>query len=152
MSAPAALVIGFGNRRRGDDAAGPLALELLRGMALHGVTLEEFDGDGMALLDRWCGIDSVVVIDAVQSGRRPGEVIALSSEQIEDANSFRSASTHGLGLMEAVRLGRTLGLLPHRLWIVGVEGVCFEVGTEASQAVRRGAREAARLVAERWGA
>ena len=148
---PRVLVIGYGNRRRGDDAAGPLALDRLAAMAPTGVTLEEFDGDGVSLLDRWRGHDVVVVIDAVKSGGPPGIVITVSWEQLERGNTVRTVSSHGMGLTEAIRLGRVLGRLPRRLWVVGIEGTRFAAGAEASDAVRQGAVDAAHRVAARWG-
>ena len=151
LTADATFVIGYGNRRRGDDAAGPLAIESLAETGAQGLKLEEFDGDGMALIELWAGIDSVVVIDAIASGRPPGSVFFFSADRIDEDGGLHCGSTHGLGLLEAVRLARTLGRLPRRLWVVGVESERFELGTEASQAVRRGARQAARLVAQRWG-
>jgi len=145
------LVIGYGNRTRGDDAAGPIAIECLRRLACNGVMLEEWDGDSLQLIERWSLRESVVVIDAIQSGRRAGEVTILSARELETETVIHSVSTHGFGLVEAVRLGRVLERLPPRLWVVGIEGERFDMGTSPTEAVRRGALNAARLVAARWG-
>jgi hydrogenase maturation protease len=45
-------------------------------------------------------------------------------------------------------LARTLGRLPERVVVVGVEGVEFESGTEISESVARGIEPAARAVLE----
>jgi hydrogenase maturation protease len=65
----------------------------------------------------------------------------------------RCRSTHGLGLAEAVELGRTLDRLPRSLVIFGIEAASFPVGGWPSAAVRAGARTAAAaIVAELGGA
>jgi len=151
----APLVIGYGNRRRGDDAAGPLAVDALRERGGHGLRLDVFEGDGAGLVERWTPEDAVLIIDAVLivdavSGREPGALHVFSHEDLL-GGAARCVSTHGLGLLEAVRLARALGRMPAELWILGVEAASFEPGAEPSPAVRRGAREAARLAVERWG-
>jgi hydrogenase maturation protease len=55
------------------------------------------------------------------------------------------ASTHGLGVAEAVALGDALGRLPRRLIIIGIEGRRFEVGADLSPEVARAVDEAVRL-------
>ena len=40
--------------------------------------------------------------------------------------AFPSSSSHGLGLADAVALGKALGRLPNHLVVIGVEGATFE--------------------------
>ncbi|MEZ5400162.1 MAG: hydrogenase maturation protease [Bryobacteraceae bacterium] len=145
----APLVIGYGNRMRGDDAAGPLAIDVLRESGARGLRLDVFEGDGSALIDRWGATDTVVMIDAVVSGLASGEVRVFTPGDL--GAGIRCVSTHGLGLIEAVRLAKAIGRMPAQLWIVGVEAERFELGSEPSPAVRRGAHDAARIAIERWG-
>jgi len=48
-------------------------------------------------------------------------------------------STQGFGLATVVELGRTLGRLPRRLTIIGIEGARFEMGSPAHPDVQRAA-------------
>ena len=144
------MVIGYGNRRRGDDAAGPLAVDALRELGADGLRLDVFEGDGAGLLERWEKDDAVLIVDAVVSAGEPGAVRVFSAEDLR-GGEVRGVSTHGLGLREAVQLSEALGRMPAKLWILGVEAASFELGGWPSPAVRRGAREAARLIASRWG-
>ena len=122
------MVIGVGNAARGDDAAGLIAARRLGGL--------EHEGDPVALLDVWRGADVAVVIDAVSSGAEPGTVHRFDATAAPlPARLRRSTSSHALGLAEAIELGRTLGRLPARLLVYGIEGERFEAGMELTPAV-----------------
>ena len=58
------------------------------------------------------------------------------------------ASTHDLGLSDAIELGRALDLLPARLVVLGIEGRTFELGAPLSPEVARAADD---VVAELRG-
>jgi hydrogenase maturation protease len=137
------VVAAVGNRLRGDDAAGPLVVEALR--AAHApVCLVEAATNPLTLLDAWTPDDTVVVVDAVATGARPGTIHELGGAD-EGMIPDPPGSTHGFGLAAVVELARTLGRLPRQLTVIGIEGARFDLGTPAHPAVRR----AARVVAER---
>ncbi|HET9738341.1 MAG TPA: hydrogenase maturation protease [Solirubrobacteraceae bacterium] len=122
------MVIGIGNAARGDDAAGLITARRLGGL--------EHEGDPVALLDVWREADVAVVIDAVSSGAAPGTVYRFDATAAPLPAQLRgSSSTHALGLAEAIELGRTLGRLPRRLIVYGIEGERFEAGAELTPAV-----------------
>lgn len=128
MSSARDLVIGIGNAARGDDAAGLIAARRLGGL--------EHEGDPLALLDVWEGADSAVLIDAVRSGAAAGTVHRFDAAGGRlPAWSRSSTSTHAVGLAEAIELARTLGRLPARLVVYGIEGEHFEAGTGLTPAV-----------------
>lgn len=141
-----ALVLAIGNPDRGDDGIGRRIAGLLDPSAL-GARVVERGGGAAECLEVWQGEDAVVVIDAVQSGAPPGTV------QVFDAHAelpFPSAgvSTHGFGLGEAIGLGKALGQLPRRLFVVGIEGKSFEPGTGLSEEVSRALPRAIETVLE----
>lgn len=125
------LIIGCGNRQRGDDAAGVLAAERLLTLGIHA---EVCSGEASELMDLWGGVDEVIVIDAVVTGAEAGVI------HVWDANSALphakvSGSTHGFGLAEAVELSRALGTLPNKLLIYGIEGKSFGIANTMSPEV-----------------
>ena len=129
------LVLGIGNVYRCDDALGVLAARLVREAAPGLCTVHEMDGEGAALMEAWHGAGFVVVIDAVRSSREPGTLVRLDAVETPIAmHSFRSSS-HAFGLAEAVELSRSLGMLPARLVIYGVEGTAFSLGQGLSPRV-----------------
>lgn len=124
-------IIGYGNRDRGDDAAGLLAAERLLSLGFDALTCT---GDGFDLLESWYGADDVILIDAVSSGAPAGTLHQWDSREPLPAIAS-SLSSHGFGLRDTIELARLLGLLPKNLRIWGIEGHCFAVGAKFSPGV-----------------
>jgi hydrogenase maturation protease len=120
------LIVGIGNRLRGDDALGCLIAEKLAGT--DDVTVIEHDGEPASLMDRWRGFERVVLVDAVTSGAEPGTIFELNLLHEKLASSTRNTSTHAFGVAEAVELSRALGTLPPRIVFYGIEADCFSTG------------------------
>jgi hydrogenase maturation protease len=133
-------IIGIGNEDRGDDAAGLLAVRCLRARLPAGVEVIESDGEPTRLLDLLAGTRRVMIVDAAGPGECPGGVRRLPAPAAGRARI--PASTHNLGLPEALALGAALGVTP-AVTIYTIEGMSFEPGGDVSSEVQRGAREAA---------
>ncbi len=112
------VVIGVGNSMRRDDGAGIAVVERARPLLPPGVEVRTLSGEATALLDAWAGVDLALVVDAVRWDRPPLDGVtridAISQPQIVGGWGA-AASSHGLGVAEAVALGRTLDRLPPRL-------------------------------------
>lgn len=133
-------VVGIGNRYRHDDAVGLIVAERVGGTLL--------EGEPVALLDAWEGADAVVVVDAVASGAAPGTVHRLDAVAEPLPPELFAASTHHLGVADAVELARALGRLPKRLVVIGIEGACWEAGEGLSTEVEAAVESAADAVRE----
>jgi hydrogenase maturation protease len=132
------IVIGVGNALRHDDAAGLEVARRLRERAgAEGVEVREEAGEAVALLDLWEGAEAVVLVDAVRSGAAPGTIhrVEATSKPIP-ARLRGPASTHVLGIYEAIELARALDRLPGRVVVYGVEGRRFGAGIGLSDEVR----------------
>jgi hydrogenase maturation protease len=129
------VVIGLGNVFRSDDAAGLLVARAVRERAPAGVRVVEREGEPVELLDLWGGAALAVVVDAVESGGIPGQIIRLESRVEPIPASFRHRGTHTLGLIDAIELGGALGRLPDRLVVYGIEGARFDSGEQCSPVV-----------------
>jgi hydrogenase maturation protease len=116
-----------GNRLRGDDAAGLVVAERLRGTP--------HEGEGTALLDLWEGDDTVVVVDTMRSGAPPGTIRRFDASREPLPAQLRFSSTHAIGVAEAIELARSLGRLPRTVIVYGVEGADFEAGAPLSATV-----------------
>lgn len=135
------LVVGIGNRERGDDGVGPEVSGRVRALAPGEVAVASLRGDLFALLDCWRGADTVVLVDAMRAGAAPGTVrrIALGEDEGSAADlgaalaSF--ASSHSVDLAQALALAESLGRLPPRLVLYGIEAARFELGRGLSPAV-----------------
>lgn len=145
-----AIVIGIGNEFRHDDGAGPAVIKRLAELGLPGVSLTVTDGEPSRLIELWSEAEIVVLVDAVRNDPvHPGKI----HEMIVDrpvGGLGGTASSHGLGLGEAIDLAVALERMPRRLVIFAVEGADFTVGTgltpEVAAAVDRLVQLAAREV------
>jgi hydrogenase maturation protease len=142
----AAIVIGVGNSWGGDDAVGLRVIERLRDRVPAGVALAQHEGEPTTLLDLWEGARAAIVVDAVSAGGEPGEVSRYDASERALPSSFTGGSTHAFSVAQAIELGRTLGRLPERVVVVGVEGAHFGSGTSISESTARGVEPAARAV------
>ena len=136
------LIIGCGNRQRSDDGAGILVAERLREL---GVEAETRSGEAMELMETWDGADDVILVDAVFTGAPVGTVQAWDGRQ-PLASLRTNASTHGLGLAEAIELAHVLDRLPTRLRVYGIEGRQFEARAEISPEVQCAVEEVVRRI------
>jgi hydrogenase maturation protease len=129
------VVIGIGNRLRGDDAAGVIAAEQLRPRVPEGVKVVSCDEEPSRLMEAWQGAESVLLVDTVSSGAPPGTLHRFDAgEETVPARTFRS-STHAIGIADTIELARALGRLPHRVRVYGIEAGSFETGSSLTRAV-----------------
>ncbi|WP_455245310.1 hydrogenase maturation protease [Petrachloros mirabilis] len=131
-------VIGIGNRWRGDDAVGLSAVERLRGRLGPAIDITEAEGDGLAILELLEGADHVVLIDAVNGGGQPGEVVRLDLSTASRWGTMMPRSTHAWGLAAAIDLARTLERLPKYTVFYGIVVESLESGAALSENVRAG--------------
>jgi hydrogenase maturation protease len=128
-------VIGVGNPMREDDAAG---IEAARRLAEHGcaeVDARTCRADPGELLEAMLGAPDVIIVDAMSAGTDPGTVVRIDASATPLPAELFRGSTHGLGVAEAVELARTLGVLPARLVIYGIEGRNYRAGMPLSRDV-----------------
>jgi hydrogenase maturation protease len=146
------VVIGVGNAMRRDDGAGIAAVERARPLLPPGVEVLTLGGEATSLLEAWAGADLAVVVDAVRWDHPPaGGVTRIDVTAEPDAvTGFGGgASSHGLGVAEAVALGRVLDRLPRHLVLLLIALVEEGHGEGLSPAMEGYAGEAVRqLVAE----
>lgn len=114
-------VIGVGNPWRGDDGAGPAVARAAGGVST---------ADPARLLDLWEGARHAVVVDACVSGAAPGTI-----HRGDAGRPAQPASTHGIGVADAIALARSLGRLPPRLDVYAIEGADFGHGDRLTPAV-----------------
>jgi hydrogenase maturation protease len=97
-------------------------------------------------MDAWEGADRLWLVDAVSSGARPGTVHRIDVHEQELPPELFRASTHHLGLAEAIELARALGRLPSRTVFYGIEGTSFDAGEGLSPEVEQAVAEVAEAI------
>ena len=115
------LVAGVGNLFLGDDGFGPEAVRRLTAVPLpDGVEVVDYGIRGMHLAyDLLAGYDTLIIVDAMPRGGRPGDVVVL--EVGADDLGAGDFDAHG---MEPTAMLASLGSLGGRLprtYVVGCE-------------------------------
>jgi hydrogenase maturation protease len=141
------LVAALGNPDRGDDGVGAAVAERLAGRLPAHAALLTRRGDMLALIDDWAGFDALVCVDAAAPLGAPGRIhrLDLAAEKLPPELSF--ASSHALGLAEAIELAHILGLAPKTIIVYAIEGACFDGGAPLSPEVASAASDVADRVA-----
>ncbi|WP_327117495.1 hydrogenase maturation protease [Nocardia sp. NBC_01730] len=129
-----AVVIGLGNQYRGDDAVGPTVVSELQRYRLPNVELTLCDGEPVGLLEAWSGVDLAILVDAVLcEPSDPGRIWLSTMDNLHGVT--HSASSHTLGVPEALLLGRALDRIPGKLIVVAVEAANLDLGLGLSAPV-----------------
>ena len=116
------VVIGLGNSLRGDDGVGPRVVEELNRRGLpEGVTALDVGTGGLDLLLVLEGWDRVVVVDAADVGREPGQFVRFTPDQAYLAQAADRFSLHHAGLSEVLALADALGRAMPEMVIFGVQ-------------------------------
>ena len=139
-----AVVLGIGNRMRGDDAVGSLVAEELKGTPGLGVfdcgtTPENYIEPVVALEP-----DRILLVDACSFGGRPGEFRLFEREDIERlAAGF--VSTHTLPLtMTVVMLEQQTNA---RIQLLGIQPANVQFGETLSASVASALPDVVRFLA-----
>jgi len=140
------IIIGLGGLDRRDDGAGIIAVRELRASELE-IPFRESRGDPAELIQFWKDYPRVVIIDAMQSGRRAGSIKRLdASEKPLPAAYFPPFSSHIMSLTEAIELARVLGELPEKVIVYGIEGEDFSPAAGLTPPVAAAIDELKRMV------
>ncbi len=148
------LVVCVGNDLVADDAAGPAVYAALFAQGLPAwASLRLLGVGGLALLDELQGEDLLVAVDAVQLGAPAGTVHVFEFDELPKAGP--AVTSHGIGLREAIEVGRRLypERMPRRVALVGIEGRCFDglgepMSPEVAAAIPKAAARVRALVGE----
>jgi hydrogenase maturation protease len=144
-----ALIVCIGNELVADDGVGWAVYKYLRESRLpDNVRLVFLGLGGIDLLEEIDGEQLLVVIDGVQLGAPPGTLHTLGWDRLPPA-SPRPVSGHGIGIREAITVGRKLypERVPKEIFLLGVEGRCFDqLGAGLTEEVALAVPEAAAAV------
>ncbi len=133
MGGKPTVVIGIGNPYRRDDGIGPAAAAALGELHLPDADVVAADGEPAALIETWTGRKLAVIVDAVR--REPSTPGRIWRSTAADLHGGAVASSHALGIPEALHLAQVLGRVPGQLVVYAVEAACLDLGEGLSPAV-----------------
>lgn len=117
---PRTIVLCLGNELLADDAIGIRAAEILAERMSQVVSVVASSQSGLALLEVLAGYDRAIIVDAIQTGKRPpGQIQRLTPSDLKDTYA---PSPHYAGLPEMFAIAKHLQLrFPTRIDLVAVE-------------------------------
>jgi hydrogenase maturation protease len=130
------LVLGIGNLVMSDDGVGVKVVQQLQREYRFSENVEIMDGGtlGLDLLPKLEGIDHLIVVDAVETGRKPGTCIRLTGEELPIALETK-ISPHQMGLKDLLSVARLLGHSPGEMVLIGVQPGSIEMDLDLTPEV-----------------
>ena len=102
----------------------------------------------MALVAELQSVQCAWLVDAAQSGARPGTIHRIDCSAEDVALPAGTVSSHGFGVAEAVGLARALGMLPRQCVVYAIEAADFSAGAALTPEVTAAAGEVTRRILE----
>jgi hydrogenase maturation protease len=117
------LVLGIGNLLWADEGFGPRALAELQGRHVFPAGVELVDGgtQGLYLMPMVRAARRLLVLDAVDFGRPPGELVILRDAEIPRLMGAKRLSLHQTTFMDVLAAVELLGGGPKAMVVVGVQ-------------------------------
>ncbi|MHC4196763.1 MAG: HyaD/HybD family hydrogenase maturation endopeptidase [Planctomycetota bacterium] len=137
------LILGVGNILLRDEGLGVRVVEKI--ISEHSLPddVEALDGGtlGLTLLPYMEGREAVFIVDAIDSGERPGNIFRLEGDDIDEVYNSHKLSAHQIGLREVLSLLRFQGYLPRTVCLFGIQPQTVDIGLELSEPVSAGVDE-----------
>lgn len=127
------VVIGCGNPLAGDDGIGLRVIEELTRRGLPPEVKAIPAGlPGLTILGFLRGAQQAIIVDAADARQEPGTIICCQEKDLAKL-PFRSLSLHGIGLVEALALGRLVepAAFPPRLTFVAIQIGEIKLGSQS---------------------
>jgi len=130
------LVLGIGNVLMNDDAAGVRVVQALAEKFVFPPEVMLLDGGtlGLDLLPYLEGVDRLLVIDAVETGKAPGTLVRLSGDDIPLTLATK-VSPHQMGLKDLLLVAELQGHAAKEMVLWGVQPGSIEMDIELSPEV-----------------
>ncbi len=125
------LVLGIGNLVMSDDGVGVKVVQRLQREHHFPPCVEIMDGGtlGLDLLPRLEGIERLIIVDAVETGEKPGTCVRLAGEELPIALETK-LSPHQMGLKDLLAVAELMGHSPREMVLIGVQPGSIEMDTE----------------------
>ena len=134
------LVCGFGNKLKKDDGLGPYIIEKLSERKLPDyVSLRDFGTSGFRAALEIGNYDTVIVVDAINAGHKPGTLYRLVISHADAINSTTLTSffvsLHESDLQRTLATAALIGQYPKRVIILGIEPLDISFGLTQSDII-----------------
>ena len=127
------VVLGVGNLLLTDEGIGIHAIQRILDKKLLPDEVEIVDGGtaGLALLYFLEGVDTLVIVDAVETGGPPGTIVRLAGDRIPAYMALK-VSPHEITLPDFLAAAKLRDLYPKEVVVWGMQPGSLEVGVDLS--------------------
>jgi hydrogenase maturation protease len=149
------VVLGLGNPLLTDDGLGIAVLDRLAREWELPPEVQLVDGGtwGMSLLLPIEDAERLILVDAIDAGREPGEAITLERDELPLLLTMK-LSPHKVDLQDALAVSQLRGRLPEHVVALGVQPETVGLGITLSRTLEKGVEALTGRVIERleaWG-
>ncbi|MBC7348868.1 MAG: HyaD/HybD family hydrogenase maturation endopeptidase [Candidatus Aminicenantes bacterium] len=145
------IALGLGNILNRDEATGVYALKelekILPEKIKSGVELVDGGVLGMDLLPYVEQASQLLILDAVDGGAQPGEVLEYAKDEIELFYCGR-LSWHQLGFQEVLAVAKVRGKYPENVYLIGVQPADTKTGVGLSRKMKNSVQKMAKRAVE----
>lgn len=130
------VVLGVGNLLLTDEGIGIHAIQHMLEKKVLPEEIELIDGGtaGLALLYFLEGVDTLLIIDAVETGGPPGTIVRLAGDRIPAYMALK-VSPHEITLPDFLAAAKLRDLYPKEVVVWGMQPQSLEVGVDLSPEV-----------------
>jgi hydrogenase maturation protease len=130
------LVLGIGNLVMSDDGVGVKVVQRLQQEYRFPNCVEVLDGGtlGLDLLPKLEGLERLIIVDAVETGQKPGTCVRLTGEELPIALETK-LSPHQMGLKDLLAVSELMGHSARQMVLIGVQPGSIEMDTELTPEV-----------------
>ena len=117
-------VIGIGNPLRSDDGIGIVLLEKLKENKKdlpRNVDLLDGGTGGFNLLHDLSKYEKVIILDAVNINKKPGETSFINIKEVKSKNKKTNLTTHFNDFFKIIDLSEKLDELPNEMYLYAVQ-------------------------------
>lgn len=119
-----------------DDGAGVRIIQQLADNYRFPPEVTLLDGGtlGLDLLPQLEGVDRLLIVDAVETGKVPGSLIRLTGTDVQPVMEMK-LSPHQMGLKDLLAVAMLQGIAPPEMVLLGIQPENIELGMDLSPAV-----------------
>lgn len=117
------IVLGIGNTLWADEGFGPKVVARLQESAVLPAEIDLIDGgtQGLYLLPLVQDAERLLVFDAVDFGKEPGQLVILRDDEIPVFFGQRPLSLHQTGFTDVLAAAALTGTFPQAVTLIGVQ-------------------------------
>ncbi|MEQ6376045.1 HyaD/HybD family hydrogenase maturation endopeptidase [Bacillaceae bacterium S4-13-56] len=142
-------ILGIGNTLYSDEGVGVHLLPLLE-KELNSSERIHFvygDTDSLRLLEDIESTDYLIILDAINGGKKPGTIYFMEGDEIPKYIGVKM-SIHQIGFQEVLSVAKIRERLPQNMVMIGIQPASLELGVDVSDTIKKKMPQLVHVVSE----